>query len=205
MRFDDISAKDWGNYSFNGESCQTHINISNGMGTIVDKLFDSLQNNIELNKTVDLILWEDDNCHRKTKIIRVRCSDGSVFTTNNLICTFSLGVLKENHLHLFSPLLPASHRRVIENIGFGTINKIFLRFEEKWWNDDWKGLQLVWKKRLDDVSLKIHYNEFFLKHFYCFRTRIGRNTFLVLMLFIRNLIILYLLGSGDKERLPWKS
>lgn len=41
---------------------------------------------------------------------------------------------------------------VVKNIGWGTINKIFLRFDTKWWNDDWKGLQLIWNEDLDDVS-----------------------------------------------------
>lgn len=44
--------------------------------------------------------------------------------------------------HMFSPPLPSLHRNVIENIG-GTINKIILHSDEKWWDDDWQGLQMM--------------------------------------------------------------
>lgn len=123
------------------------------MSRITDKLNESLQDYIKLNKTVDLIFWKDEEFQGKPQAIKVRCSDGSIFTTNNLICTFSLGVLKQNHLEIFSPPLPAAQREVINNIGFGTMNKIFLYFEEKWWDDEWKGIQFIWNKKLNDVSL----------------------------------------------------
>lgn len=157
LYFDDISAKDWGNYSFNGESCQTHINIKNGMESLVDKLNASLRSKVIVNKIVELIYWKSDdesNCK-----IYVRCSDGTVFTTNNLICTFSVGVLKENHARMFVPPLPTEHRDVIEAIGFGTINKFFLVFEEKWWKEDWKGLQLIWNEDVDDVRILNYFLE----------------------------------------------
>lgn len=72
LRFGDISAKDWGNYSFNGEDCQTHINILGGMGKIVDNLGKLLEKNIELNKTVDKISdWNSDG-----EEIKLLCNDG---------------------------------------------------------------------------------------------------------------------------------
>lgn len=149
LHFDDISAKDWGNYSFNGESCQTHINIWDGMQSIIDKLNETLKNEIVTSKPVELIYWRNDD-DRNCKIY-VKCSDGTIFTTSNLICTFSVGVLKENHEKMFVPPLPVEYRNVIDTIGFGTINKIFLVFDERWWNEDWKGLQLLWNEDVDDV------------------------------------------------------
>ncbi|CRL05312.1 CLUMA_CG018144, isoform A [Clunio marinus] len=141
MKFNEISAKCWGNYSFNGESCQTHINVKGGMSEIVDKLKTLLEKNFRLNQNVQLIHWKND----QQPGIVVLCKDGSKYVTNRLICTFSLGVLKESHLELFSPSLPTAQQEAIEAIGYGTINKIFLHFKQKWWNDDWKGLQLIWK------------------------------------------------------------
>jgi spermine oxidase len=147
LNLNEISAKDWGNYSFNGESCQTHINIKNGMENLVKRLNESLKSNILLNKIVDLIYWKTE----KSCKILIKCSDNSIFSTNNLICTFSVGVLKENHQNMFIPPLPIQHTEVIDSIGFGTIDKIFLVFDEKWWNDDWKGLQLLWNEDINDV------------------------------------------------------
>jgi spermine oxidase len=152
LKFDDISAKNWGNYSFNGESCQAHLNVSGGLNRVVDKLEDSLQDHIKLNKNVDLIYWKSEQYNEKPNLITIVCDDGKIYTTNNLICTFPIGVLKQQHLEMFSPSLPIEHRKVIENIGFGTINKIFLHFDEKWWDEEWKGLQMIWRDELSEVS-----------------------------------------------------
>jgi monoamine oxidase len=157
MKFDDISAKDWGNYSFNGESAQTHINVSDGMSSIVDKLHEELINEIKLNKIVDLIYWKSEEYPESQNRILIQCKDGSTYSTNNLICTFSVGFLKENHLQLFNPPLPIEHRNVIENIGFGTINKIFMHFENRWWDENWKGLQLLWNEDHNEAS---HWTKF---------------------------------------------
>lgn len=148
LHFNDISAKDWGNYSFNGESCQSHINVINGMSKIVETFYPSLRNHILFNCKVEQIIWKNGN----ENAIKILCNDGSVYTTANLICTIPLGVLKERHMQMFSPALPNHFQEVIKNIGFGTINKIFLHFEEKWWPDGWKGLQLIWNDELQDVS-----------------------------------------------------
>lgn len=153
LHLSEISAKDWGNYSFNGESCQTHINIKNGMENIVKRLNESLKSKILLNKIVELIYWKSE----ETNKILIKCNDGSVFTTNNLICTFSVGVLKENHRKMFIPPLPSEHGDVIDSIGFGTIDKIFIVFDEQWWDNDWKGLQLIWNEDVDDES---HWTKF---------------------------------------------
>jgi spermine oxidase len=152
LHFDDVSAKDWGNYSFNGESCQAHLNVHGGLNRIVDKLEEALKADIKLNENVQLIYWKSEQYKERPNLITIVCKNGSIYTTNNLICTFSVGVLKNRHLEMFSPPLPVEHREVIENIGFGTINKIFLHFEEKWWSDDWKGLQLIWNDEINDVS-----------------------------------------------------
>lgn len=151
LQLDDISAKDWGNYSFNGESCQTHINTRGGMSRVIDKLEEFLRDHIKLKKVVDFIDWSCEEA-TKEKFIKIRTENGEIFAAKAVICTISVGVLKNSHSSLFSPPLPKMHQNVIENIGFGTINKIFLHFDEKWWKDDWQGLQMVWKEKLTDVS-----------------------------------------------------
>lgn len=122
------------------------------MSSVVNQLHQLLRHRIKLYQAVELVNWKGGNCLDGSSKIKVRTRDGSVFTTNNLICTFSLGVLQHDHLKMFSPPLPKAHREVLENIGFGTINKIFLHFDKKWWDDDWKGLQILWSEDLNDVS-----------------------------------------------------
>uniref|UniRef100_A0A182S949 Amine oxidase n=1 Tax=Anopheles maculatus TaxID=74869 RepID=A0A182S949_9DIPT len=117
LHVSDISAKLWGSYSFNGESCQAHINMR--------------------------------------KVI-VKCTDGTIYCCQHLIVTFSLGVLKDTMDQLFQPNLPASYTRSIRSIGYGTIDKIFLQFEEPWWGKA-EGIQLVWR---DELRKDSHWTRF---------------------------------------------
>ncbi|CAO1424857.1 unnamed protein product [Diamesa serratosioi] len=147
----EISAKDWGNYSFNGESCQTHINVFGGMEKVVDCLGKVHMERISLNKFVDLICWKSEENQKRHEIL-IECQDGTHYSTKYLICTLPLGVLKDNHQTLFVPPLPQFQQDAIDAIGYGTINKIFLHFDEKWWDEDWQGLQLIWQDELNDSS-----------------------------------------------------
>lgn len=151
---DNLSAKYWGKYSFNGEPCQAHYNFKHGFRSIVDYLIGLLDyNTIVYNKEV----IEIQICERPTKEniknnqkhganISVKCSDGSVFLGKSVLVTFSLGVLKSVHETIFRPPLPHSMRTAIESIGFSAINKIFLEFDMPWWHN-LDGIQFVWKSQ----------------------------------------------------------
>lgn len=77
----------------------------------------------------------------------VECSDGTRWTADHVICTVSLGVLKERTpLGLFVPPLPASKLAAIDALTLGTVDKIYLHFAEPFWPADWKGFSLLWTK-----------------------------------------------------------
>lgn len=142
---DKLSAIYWGKY---GEPCQAHYNFKYGFCSVVDYLIRILDNDsIQYNKEV----IEIQVCKKQTKQISkdqlnvsVKCSDGSVYFSKSVLITFSLGVLKKRHTTLFRPSLPNSMLKAIESIGFDTINKIFLEFDQPWWHD-LDGIQFVWK------------------------------------------------------------
>jgi monoamine oxidase len=71
-----------------------------------------------------------------TDKVTVTCSDGTTYTADHVIFTASLGVLKARHATLFTPRLPAVKVKAIENIGFGTLGKIFLEFDAPFWSLD---------------------------------------------------------------------
>lgn len=154
---DNLSAKYWGKYSYNGEPCQAHYNFKYGFRSVVDYLTKILDNDsIQYNKEVIEIqvcekqTQRNSRDHQKDRLnISVKCSDGSVYLSKSVLITFPLGVLKKRHSTLFRPPLPNSMLKAIESIGFDTINKIFLEFDHPWWQD-LDGIQFVWKSGHND-------------------------------------------------------
>lgn len=94
-----------------------------------------------LNKVVKKISY---NLNAIPTVTRIECDDGSVYNVDHLICTVSLGVLKERHLSLFDPILPPKKIDAIESLSFGVIDKVILEFERQFWPDDWTGCVIVW-------------------------------------------------------------
>ncbi|KAL3187506.1 hypothetical protein MRX96_025015 [Rhipicephalus microplus] len=56
----------------------------------------------------------------------------------------SAGYLKQHLDDMFEPKLPDKKCQALRGIGFGTINKIFLVFEQPFWDTGAEGFQLVW-------------------------------------------------------------
>ncbi|XP_016775168.4 peroxisomal N(1)-acetyl-spermine/spermidine oxidase isoform X2 [Pan troglodytes] len=77
--------------------------------------------------------------------VSVECEDGDRFPAHHVIVTVPLGFLKEHLDTFFDPPLPAEKAEAIRKIGFGTNNKIFLEFEEPFWEPDCQLIQLVWE------------------------------------------------------------
>ncbi|QIS04667.1 FAD-dependent oxidoreductase [Nocardia brasiliensis] len=79
---------------------------------------------------------------RETVVRRVDLGDGAgpvrVLTdrgrreADKVLVTVPLGVLKANEIE-FVPALPENKRRAIDALGFGTLNKIALHYDERFW------------------------------------------------------------------------
>eukprot|EP00208_Stichococcus_sp_RCC1054_P004285 CAMPEP_0206141490 /NCGR_PEP_ID=MMETSP1473-20131121/13113_1 /ASSEMBLY_ACC=CAM_ASM_001109 /TAXON_ID=1461547 /ORGANISM="Stichococcus sp, Strain RCC1054" /LENGTH=529 /DNA_ID=CAMNT_0053536087 /DNA_START=104 /DNA_END=1693 /DNA_ORIENTATION=- len=57
---------------------------------------------------------------------QISCTNGSGFSADAVIVTVSLGVLKAQYSTLFEPQLPSEKVEVIQRMGFGVVNKVFL-------------------------------------------------------------------------------
>ncbi|VVC91311.1 unnamed protein product [Leptidea sinapis] len=106
------------------------------------------------HRAVTQIKWPRDT----TGNVEVVCKDGSTYTASNVIVTLSLGVLKERHTSLFSPELPRQKLEPIEKLVMGLLDKIILRFPERWWTAD-KSPVFWWDsddlEKLDDRWLHV--------------------------------------------------
>ncbi|XP_044772573.1 peroxisomal N(1)-acetyl-spermine/spermidine oxidase isoform X1 [Neomonachus schauinslandi] len=86
--------------------------------------------------------------------VLVECEDRTCFPAHHVIITVPLGFLKEHLDTFFEPALPPQKAEAIRKIGFGTSNKIFLEFEEPFWEPDCRHIQVVWEDMspLEDVT-----------------------------------------------------
>ncbi|XP_017088698.2 peroxisomal N(1)-acetyl-spermine/spermidine oxidase [Drosophila bipectinata] len=92
------------------------------------------------------------NCDYAAGNVRVDCEDGRVFHAEHVICTIPLGVLKKSHRTLFDPVLPQYKQESIENLMFGTVDKIFLEYERPFLSADISEVMLLWDDDKRDMN-----------------------------------------------------
>ncbi len=66
----------------------------------------------------------------------------NVFSADKVIVALPLGMLK-NSIVAFDPPLPQEKQNAVDSLGIGTMNKVFLRFEECFWDEDAYFLQYL--------------------------------------------------------------
>lgn len=84
--------------------------------------------------------------------MRVTCEDGTEYDAEYIIVTPSLGFLKENYKSMFTPELPHKKINAIEGLSIGTVGKIFLKFEKRWWPEECTGYCLIWPEHGDSLD-----------------------------------------------------
>ena len=71
--------------------------------------------------------------------IRVQLSDGEELEADFVIVTVSLGVLQAQAHSLFEPGLPSRKLEAIEKLEIGSVDKIYLEFEDPWYEKQGRG------------------------------------------------------------------
>ncbi|CAD7004632.1 unnamed protein product [Ceratitis capitata] len=99
-----------------------------------------LNKRIQFNARVQNIEWKT-TCG----VVRIRLWNGELIEADHVICTTSLGVLKENYQKMFTPSLPLSKCRAIDGLKLGTVDKFFLEFAEPFAPLDWTGFCFLWR------------------------------------------------------------
>jgi polyamine oxidase len=94
-----------------------------GYRTVVDALGAGVE--VRLGAPVDALA-------RSASGVEVRCADGTVEAGSHAVVTLPLGVLKSRAVR-FTPPLPADRQEAIDRLGFGSYEKVALRFAEPFW------------------------------------------------------------------------
>ncbi|XP_042203782.1 spermine oxidase-like isoform X3 [Homarus americanus] len=153
-----LSASCWGNYVFC--SGKENMNPKAGFLSILEAILADTRTNLKLRSEVDSIDYASEVMAESGGYFRpdgttypviIKCKDGSEFEAQHVIVTPSIGYLK-SHSSLFSPALPTKLQKAITSMGYGTIDKIYLEYENCWWPSHWEGVQLVWTKDIPDFE-----------------------------------------------------
>lgn len=96
-----------------------------GYTNFINAIFNIKSLNIKLNTIVYNINY--------TNNIIVIATKNKTYSAKYVIVTVPIGVLKSNSIH-FVPTLPKDKLTAIQHIGFGSFNKIFLQFDNVFWD-----------------------------------------------------------------------
>ena len=100
--------------------------FKDGYDKIINLLAKNLQ--IQTNSIVKSVYYNStDNITVSTTSKNYEC--------DYVICSVPLGVLKFNSIE-FNPALPRYKLDSIENVGFGTVTKLALKFKDQFWDSD---------------------------------------------------------------------
>ncbi|XP_018580673.1 peroxisomal N(1)-acetyl-spermine/spermidine oxidase [Scleropages formosus] len=167
---DDVCLKSFGMYkTLPGLDCT----FPGGYEGLIRCMIQDLPKDIvSYNKPVKCIHW---NCtdqkaknSGKTFPVLVECDDGETIPADHVILTVSLGVLKRKQKTLLSPEMPPQKVESIQNLGFGTNNKIFLEFEEPFWEPDCEIIFFLWEDETELSDVVSDLERFWMKKLFGF-------------------------------------
>lgn len=111
------------------------------MTKLIGDIFQKEKAEVKIRKRVTAIDYSGDN-------VKVTTSDKKTFTAKKVISSLPLGVLKKGVV-TFTPTLPKGYTEAIEDIGFGVVDKLFVKFDVPFWKAGSKWLNFV-TRNFDD-------------------------------------------------------
>uniref|UniRef100_A0AAY4EZF9 Amine oxidase domain-containing protein n=1 Tax=Denticeps clupeoides TaxID=299321 RepID=A0AAY4EZF9_9TELE len=124
------------------------LNVEGKMFMLKDKLLEDLpKDRLLLNRPVSKVYWEGSfrNEEGHQFPVCLLCENGEQILADHVVVTVSVGYLKTAASTFFDPPLPQEKLEAVEKLGFGCLNKIFLEYEEAFWESDISSISLVWE------------------------------------------------------------
>ena len=100
--------------------------VTGDMRALINDSLDGIET--FLSTTVVGVSYSDDG-------VSLRLGTGESLSVDRVVVTVPIGVLQSNDLS-FDPLLPFAHRTAIADLGVGTVDSIWLQFDEPFWSTD---------------------------------------------------------------------
>lgn len=100
--------------------------VAGRLADLVDRLADGVD--IAVSSAVRQVSYDD-------RRVSLRLDAGESLTVDRAIITIPLGVLKSDTVR-FSPALPYAQQRAIATLGMGTVDTVWMRFDEAFWRAD---------------------------------------------------------------------
>ena len=118
--------------------------VTGGFDALVADTLDDIET--FLSTTVVGVAYNDNR-------VSLRFGTGESLAVDRVIVTVPLGVLQHESIE-FDPLLPFEHRTAIAALGMGTIDTVWLRFDEPFWTTD----AVLWNLVGTDDEITTWYN-----------------------------------------------
>ena len=118
--------------------------VTGGYRSLVSDSLDGIET--FLSTTVVGVAYNDNR-------VSLRLGTGESLSVDRVIVTVPLGVLQDDSID-FDPLLPFEHRTAIAALGMGTIDTVWLRFDEPFWTTD----AVLWNLVGTDDEITTWYN-----------------------------------------------
>jgi hypothetical protein len=175
-----LSLKNFSAYKeFEGHS---YVELKHGFGPVIDKVIERHRekffSRVHLKHHLKRIYLSNELCQQtgfvnssihssltqndKNKVVLHVCNASNpaepkdfYVVCDNVLCTMSLGYWKENINHVVHPvsLITEERRKAVSQLGFGTTNKIFLFYEQPFWNKDLKLINMIWLPEEDSIRV----------------------------------------------------
>ncbi|GAB3606503.1 hypothetical protein GCM10027413_19120 [Conyzicola nivalis] len=111
---------------FTGDDVGSARVVTGGLRSAIDDSLDGVET--FLSTTVVGVAYSDER-------VSLRLGTGESLSVDRVVVTVPLGVLQDDGID-FDPLLPFEHRTAIAALGMGTIDTVWLRFDEPFWTTD---------------------------------------------------------------------
>nr|XP_039255939.1 peroxisomal N(1)-acetyl-spermine/spermidine oxidase-like [Styela clava] len=155
----------WYQYEEYGDN---DVKVLDGYISLPTKLSKNIPKSaIKLNSKVQGIQWNKKKGNGVTITYLNQFNKTEVIHADIVLVTVSIGCLKKYHKTFFDPNLPEDKQAAIKSIGFGTINKMLLYYENPFWGPEkFSDRYLLWDS-YDGSTGTIPEDEFSIKNHWC--------------------------------------